>query len=92
MTTTANLLSALKVTVWFNDGDISTESSDAGAVTGYVATGYEWKFGADQDLTVLAQVGYTHLFSSERSIDYCRNCYSEDIDIDGGVYANGRSY
>ena len=72
---------------WFNDGDISTESSDAGAVTGYVATGYEWKFGADQDLTVLAQVGYTHLFSSERSIDYCRNCYSEDIDIDGGVYA-----
>jgi hypothetical protein len=30
--------------------------------------------------------GVSGILGSERSISNCRNCYSEDIEIDGGVY------
>ena len=30
--------------------------------------------------------GLSGIFFSERSISSCSNCYSEDIDIDGGLY------
>lgn len=70
----------------FNDGDISVNDSSASAVTAFVATGYQWQF-VEQGMSVIAQAGYTHLFASERGIDNCSNCYDEDIEIDGGIYA-----
>ncbi|WKD49828.1 hypothetical protein [Microbulbifer spongiae] len=70
----------------FNDGDISVNDSSASAVTAFVATGYQWQF-VEQGMSVITQAGYTHLFASERGIDNCSNCYDEDIEIDGGIYA-----
>lgn len=71
----------------FNDGDISTESSDANALLAHVATGYEWLFTEQQDVAVLLQAGYGHVFGSERAIPNCSNCRTESIDVDGGVFA-----
>jgi len=71
----------------FNNGDISDESSDASAVQATVATGYEWRYGVNQDIALLLQGGYGHVFSSERTIPNCTDCRTVDIDVDGGVFA-----
>ena len=71
----------------FNDGDRSTESSSANGYLLYAATGYQWLFTEQQNVAVRLQGGYSHMFSSERSIGTCTNCYSEDINVDGGVFA-----
>lgn len=71
----------------FNDGDISSESSDATALLISVATGYEFRFRQQQDFAVSLQGGYGYVTSSERSISNCSNCPTEDIEVDGGVFA-----
>lgn len=71
----------------FNDGDVSVESSSATGVLLSVATGYEWRFTESNDVSVLVQAGYSQMFASDRSIDNCEDCYSEDIDVDGGLFA-----
>lgn len=71
----------------FNGGDRSTESSTANGYLMYVASGYQWLFTEQQNLAVQLQGGYGHMLSSERSIGACTNCYSEDIDVNGGVFA-----
>lgn len=70
----------------FNDGDRSVESSDATAGLFSVSTGYQWEFGEDNDFAVQAQGGFSFIVFSERSIAYCSDCYSEDIDLDGGAF------
>ncbi|WP_412972187.1 hypothetical protein [Glaciecola sp. MF2-115] len=70
-----------------NDGDVSSESSSANGMLVSVATGYQWTFGQEQDVSFALQGGFSHMFLSERAIDLCSNCYSEDIDVDGGFYA-----
>jgi len=74
---------------WVNDGDISTESSDAVAIITSVAFGKLWRIGQAQDIIFSAQAGYSAVVSSERSISYCSDCYSEDIDISGGAFVRG---
>lgn len=62
-------------------------SSDATGLLFYGAFGPQWRFGQEQKTSVFLQAGLSTMFSSERSIDYCTDCYSEDIDIEGGVFA-----
>ncbi len=62
------------------------KSSDASAVMGYVEFGPRIPFGADKSNYFIAHAGLSGIFSSERSISNCSNCYSEDIDITGGFY------
>lgn len=70
----------------FNNGDISVAKSDASAVSLFVASGYQWLLGEQQQAAALVQLGITGVFASERGIDSCTDCYSEDIDVDGGVF------
>ncbi|MBF7073575.1 hypothetical protein ISG33_09235 [Glaciecola sp. MH2013] len=74
----------------FNNGDISTESSEASALALSVATGYEWRFGQDDRASAILQGGFSGVFASERSIANCSNCGSQDIDIDGGAFIGGK--
>ncbi|RZA06065.1 MAG: hypothetical protein EOO68_05660 [Moraxellaceae bacterium] len=62
------------------------EESDAGGFMAYVEVGPEYHFGADGLSFFTVRGGYSGIFSSERSISNCDNCYSEDINIDGGAY------
>ncbi|MDA7686454.1 hypothetical protein N9172_00460 [bacterium] len=71
----------------FNDGDVSTESSDANAFALNVATGAYWSFGARDKNLAIVQVGFSEIFNSERSIDNCDDCFKDDIDVDGGAFA-----
>ena len=69
-----------------NFGDVDNSSSDASAFSGFIAYGPYWTFGADQNNVFYAQGGLNHVFSSDRSIPNCSNCYSEDIDLDAGIF------
>lgn len=62
------------------------EESDAGAFMAYAELGPEYHFGADGLSFFTVRGGYSGIFASERAIDNCDNCYSEDINIDGGLY------
>ncbi|MDF2178279.1 hypothetical protein P2G88_08450 [Aliiglaciecola sp. CAU 1673] len=73
-------------TGWLNNGDRSTENSDANAVVASIAFGHQWKFAEENSVAATLQGGYAHVFASERGISNCSNCYSEDIDIDGGMF------
>jgi hypothetical protein len=68
----------------FDDGDIRTESSDASAFLIYADFGPRFTFGDSSYFS--AKAGFASFFASERSIGNCSDCYSEDIDIDGGAY------
>ncbi len=68
----------------FNDGDISTESSDASGIILYVDAGPQLKL-LDNALELTAKVGAGYL-NADRSIPSCTNCYEESIDLDIGSY------
>lgn len=70
---------------WSNNGDISRESSSASGVLLGAATGPQWVFGADQRNVAYVQGGFDAMVQSTREIANCSNCYSEDINIDGGA-------
>lgn len=74
----------------FNDGDVSTESSEATALAVSLSSGYEWLFGQEKRASAILQGGFTGVFASERSIANCSNCGSQDIDIEGGVFIGGK--
>ncbi len=74
----------------YNDGAISTESSDANAILIHLATGYRWTFGEAEQMDFITQGGYSFSAQSERSIDYCSDCFAEDIDLDGGAFIKAR--
>ncbi|RYY73781.1 MAG: hypothetical protein EOO52_17400 [Gammaproteobacteria bacterium] len=62
------------------------KKSDASAAMGYVEFGPRIPFGMDRTNYFVAHAGLSGIFSSERGISNCSNCYSEDIDISGGLY------
>lgn len=68
-----------------NFGDRYTKSSDATATRLFLETGVTYPLGLGQAFLV-GKVGLETLLSSERSIENCDNCASEDIDIDAGPY------
>ncbi|HEX7026213.1 MAG TPA: hypothetical protein VF268_03160 [Gammaproteobacteria bacterium] len=79
----------------FDDGDVRTASSDASAILIYADLGPRLTFGVNESAYFSAKAGFSTFFASERSIGSCSDCYSEDIDIDGGMYvkaALGRSF
>jgi len=53
------------------------------------AFGRLWAVGQENDIIFSAQGGFSAVMSSERSISYCDDCHSEDIDIDGGAFVRG---
>lgn len=67
-------------------GDEYYESSDATGGQAFIEYGPKYKFGANDSSFFVVRGGLSGIFFSERSISSCSNCYSEDIDIDGGLY------
>lgn len=65
---------------------ISYEQTDAAAVMAFIEVGQKIRFGSDHMNFFSARGGVNGIFASDRSIDNCHNCYSEDLDIDGGFY------
>lgn len=67
-------------------GDEGYEESDANAFMLFAEYGPKYRFGRDNMSFFSVRGGVSGILGSERSISNCRNCYSEDIDIDGGLY------
>ncbi|NCP63988.1 MAG: hypothetical protein GW763_01080 [Paraglaciecola sp.] len=72
----------------FNNGDRSTASSNATAALLSLASGYQWYLGEEQEAAVRLQAGFSVVTASERAIELCTDCYSEKIDINGGVFVS----
>lgn len=68
---------------WGHEG---YEESDANALMLFAEYGPKYRFGRDNMSFFSARGGVSGILGSERSISNCSNCYSEDIEIDGGVY------
>ena len=68
------------------DGDVDYEESDANAFMLFAEYGPKYRFGQDNMTFVTIRGGLSGILASERSISNCRNCYAEDIEIDGGLY------
>lgn len=62
------------------------KDSDASAAMVYAEFGPRLPFGKDNNNYFIAHAGVSGIFSSERGIGNCTNCYSEDIDVKGGLY------
>lgn len=62
------------------------EDSDANAFMLFAEYGPKYRFGQDNMSFFSVRGGVSGILGSERSISNCSNCYSEDIEIDGGVY------
>ncbi|PUA28188.1 MAG: hypothetical protein B0W54_17055 [Cellvibrio sp. 79] len=67
-------------------GDEGYEESDANAFMLFAEYGPKYRFGQDNMSFFSVRGGVSGILGSERSISNCSNCYSEDIEIDGGVY------
>lgn len=70
---------------YFND-DIDTESSDATGLLLHFDVGPRFQLGQSRASYFALKGGIGKVAASERSISNCSNCYSEDINIDGGPY------
>lgn len=66
--------------------DVDYEESDANAFMLFAEYGPKYRFGQDKMSFVTLRGGISGILASERGINNCSDCYSEDIDIDGGVY------
>lgn len=69
--------------VW--GGDIDSSTSDVVGIGVYGEFGYLHKLSTENDFTVGANLGYEYL-DVNREIGSCVDCYSEDVDLDGGLY------
>jgi len=67
-------------------GDVNYTESDATAFMVYAEYGPKYRFGQDNMSFFSVRGGVSGMLYSERAISYCSGCYSEDIDIGGGVY------
>lgn len=67
-------------------GDVDYTESDANAFMVFAEYGPKYRFGQDNMSFFTVRGGVSGMLYSERAISSCSNCYSEDIDIDGGVY------
>lgn len=96
--TNANTLSLGMSFIFYNDndefaqyvedywGDVDYEESSASAFSLFAEFGPTYQFGADKLSFFTVRGGISGMVLSERSIGNCSDCYSEDIDIDGGLY------
>ncbi|WP_050976925.1 hypothetical protein [Cellvibrio sp. BR] len=66
--------------------DVDYEESDANAFMLFAEYGPKYRFGQDNMTFVTVRGGISGILASERSISNCSDCYSEDIEIDGGLY------
>lgn len=73
-------------TGWANKGDSSTKSSNASGLLMGMASGVVRYYGESNDIGLYAQGGINIMARSERTIEACSNCSSQDIDIDGGLF------
>ena len=64
------------------------EKSDANAIMVYAEAGPKYRFGVDGSNFFTVRGGFSQIFASSRSIGYCDDCYSEDLDIKGGLYGS----
>lgn len=69
-------------------GDEQDSDSGAVAINGYIEGGYLYR--VNENIKVSFMAGYEAVFSSDRSIGNCSDCYSEDIDVASGVYFQPR--
>lgn len=67
-------------------GDVDYQESDANAISVFAEYGPRYRFGADKLSFFTVRGGLSGMLYSERGIGNCSDCYSEDIDIDGGLY------
>ncbi len=67
-------------------GDVDYTESDATAFMLFAEYGPKYRFGQDNMSFFSVRGGVSGILASERGISNCRNCYSEDIEIDGGIY------
>lgn len=67
-------------------GHVDYSESDANAVMLFAEYGPKYRFGQDNMSFFSVRGGVSGIVGSERSINNCSNCYSEGIDIQGGVY------
>ncbi len=68
-------------------GDEQTSDSSANGIPFYFDLGYTHFWDSSLPTYFTARGGYATMLDSERSIDNCSDCYSEDIEIDAGAYA-----
>jgi len=67
-------------------GDTDYAESDANAISIFAEYGPKIRWGADRLSFFTARGGISGMLYSERGIGNCSDCYSEDIDINGGLY------
>lgn len=67
----------------------STEDSSATGILFTGAFGYRWTYQENDAASTYLQAGASFMIDSSRGIDNCSNCYSEDIDIEGGGFIRG---
>lgn len=61
-------------------------SSNANGAQAYIEYGSQYHFGRGDKSFFSIRGGLSSIFFSSRSINDCSNCWSEDIDVDGGAY------
>ena len=72
---------------WDDDWDsYSYEESNANAFMLFAEVGPTIYFGADEMSFFSVRGGVSGIFDSTRAINYCSDCYSENINLDGGLY------
>lgn len=69
-------------------GDVDNAESSATGITAIGEIGYAKPLNAQVSMEAVG--GVELMLSSDRSIGNCSNCYSEDIDIGGGLYVMPR--
>jgi len=62
------------------------DSSDATGGQAFIEYGPQYRFGAAEKSFFSIRAGLSSIFFSSRSISGCSNCFSEDINVDGGAY------
>ena len=64
----------------------SYEQADTNAFMAFAEAGQKIRFGVDRMNFFSARAGISGIFASSRSIPNCSDCYSENIDINSGLY------
>lgn len=70
-----------------SSGKVENSSSEASAMPLYAEIGYKRFVATEVPIYTTLRAGYSVFAGSEREIPNCTNCPSEDVDIDGGLYA-----
>lgn len=67
-------------------GDVDNSSSSASALPLVMDMGYTRFYNGSVPAYVTLRGGLTYMFASERAIENCSDCSSQDIDVDGGMF------